>query len=221
MPNGDYTSVTMKDLLESLTLKVKRSGMHRDMKERKALSHSGSNMASDKDAPLSIKEVTRQVQDLMTSSTTLMVEAGDSWFDSMYISLPEGARYETEIQYGSIGWSVGASFGYAMASEPDRRLVSLIGDGAFQLTAQEVSSMIRYKRNNIMFLINNHGYVSESEIHEGPYNYIKNWDYAALMNAWNAGEGNGLGLRARTPKELRELDRASKEAYRWASADRV
>ena len=83
-----------------------------------------------------------------------------------------------------------------------RRTVALIGDGSFQLTAQEVSTMIRHRANPIIFLLNNRGYTIEVEIHDGPYNNIKNWDYAGLIEVFNAGEGNGLGLGAKTAGEL-------------------
>jgi len=58
------------------------------------------------------------------------------------------------------------------------RVIAAIGDGSFQLSAQEVSTMIRYELRPIIFLINNRGYTIEVEIHDGPYNNIKNWDYA-------------------------------------------
>jgi pyruvate decarboxylase/indolepyruvate decarboxylase len=122
----------------------------------------------------------------------------------MYTRLPGGARFEIEMQYGSIGWSVPATFGYAKGLEPDRRLVSVIGDGSFQLTAQEVSNMIRHGQETTIFLVNNRGYVIESAIHDGPYNYYKNWDYAGLIDVFNAGEGGGLGLVASTAGELAE-----------------
>jgi hypothetical protein len=54
----------------------------------------------------------------------------------------------------------------------------------------------------LVLLVNNRGYVVESEIHDGPYNYIKNWDYAGLIPAWNAEDGRGLGLKATTAEEL-------------------
>jgi TPP-dependent 2-oxoacid decarboxylase len=38
--------------------------------------------------------------------------------------------------------------------------------------------MIRHGQASVIFLVNNRGYVSESAIHDGPYNYFKNWDYA-------------------------------------------
>ena len=124
----------------------------------------------------------RQIEQDLDSKTTLLVETGDSWLNGMYTRLPGGARFEIEMQYGSIGWSVPASFGYGMGLEPDRRLVSVIGDGSFQLTAQEVSNMIRHGQETLIFLVNNHGYVIESAIHDGPYNYYKNWDYAGLID---------------------------------------
>lgn len=44
-------------------------------------------------------------------------------------------RFEVQMQYGSIGWSVGATLGFALGA-PERRMLSLIGDGSFQVTAQ-------------------------------------------------------------------------------------
>jgi len=44
-------------------------------------------------------------------------------------------RYEFQMQYGSIGWSVGATLGYAQAT-PEKRLISCIGDGSFQVQMQ-------------------------------------------------------------------------------------
>jgi indolepyruvate decarboxylase len=98
---------------------------------------------------------------------------------------------------------VPAAFGYAVGA-PDRQVIALIGDGAFQLTAQEVAQMIRLKLPVIIFLMNNHGYTIEVEIHDGPYNNVKNWDYAGLIDVFNAGDGSGRGLRATNGGELAE-----------------
>jgi pyruvate decarboxylase/indolepyruvate decarboxylase len=60
-----------------------------------------------------------------------------------------------------------------MGLEADRRLVSIIGDGSFQLTAQEVANMIRCRQQTHILIANNRGYAIESEIHAGPSDYIK------------------------------------------------
>src|SRR5271156_5973887 len=137
------------------------------------------------DGKLMRTEIFRQVQALITADTTVIAETGDSWFNGMRMTLPGGARFEIEMQWGSIGWSVPATFGYAVGA-PGRRVIALIGDGSFQLTAQEVAQMIRRKLPVIIFLINNHGYTIEVEIHDGPYNNIKNWAYAGMIQAFNA-----------------------------------
>jgi pyruvate decarboxylase len=58
-----------------------------------------------------------------------------------------------------------------------------------QVTAQDVSTMLRCAQNSIIFLINNGGYTIEVEIHDGPYNVIKNWNYTGLVDAIHNGEG--------------------------------
>ena len=148
-------------------------------------------------------EMVRQIQALITSNTTLTVDSGDSWFNAVGMPLPAGARVELEMQWGHIGWSIPAAFGNATGS-PERQHMVLVGDGAFQLTAQEVSQMIRYELPVIIFLVNNRGYVIEIAIHDGPYNYFKNWDYAGLVDAFNAESGHGLGLRATTSEALEQ-----------------
>ncbi|KAJ6895066.1 pyruvate decarboxylase 2-like [Populus alba x Populus x berolinensis] len=93
------------------------------------------------------------------------------------------------IQYGSIGWSVGATPGYAQ-SLPYKRVIASIVDGSFQMTAQAVSTMLRCGQKSTIFVINNGGYTIEVEIHDGPYNRIKNWNYSGLVDAIHKGDGN-------------------------------
>ncbi len=166
---------------------------------------------ASEDSPLSLRELRAHVQALVGADTHLVVETGDSWFNGQKLTLPDGAGYHFQMQYGSIGWSTGATLGVSLAAGAHKRVIAMIGDGSFQLTAQEVSTMIRYQANPIIFLLNNRGYTIEVEIHDGPYNNIKNWDYAGLVGVFNAGEGNGLGLRATTSAELASaIDKAKK-----------
>lgn len=158
-------------------------------------------VAAARQAALTRREVSRQVQGMLGSETTLFVETGDSWFNGMQLRLPEGARFEIEMQWGHIGWSVPAAFGYALRC-PERRTVVMVGDGSFQVTAQEVSQMVRYKLPVTILLMNNRGYTIEVEIHDGSYNKIKNWDYALLVEAFNAGDGKAKGMVANTAGEL-------------------
>ena len=201
--DAEYTGVALADFLSDLAKKVQANDATLTQYQRlRGTASVARPTAADPAAPLSRVEMWRQIEEELDSNTTLLVETGDSWLNGMYTRLPGGARFEIEMQWGSIGWSVPASFGYAKGLEADRRLVSVIGDGSFQLTAQEVSNMIHHRQEILVFLVNNRGYVIESAIHDGPYNYYKNWDYAGLVDAFNADEGTGLGLKATTAAEL-------------------
>lgn len=158
--------------------------------------------------PLTRKEVARQVQSLLTGETTVFVDTGDSWFNGVQMQLPPGARFEIEMQWGHIGWSIPAAFGYALAN-PDRQVVVIVGDGALQVTVQEISQMIRHRTPIIIILMNNQGYTIEVEIHDGLYNRIQNWNYAGLIQQFNSDNGHGIGLRASTGGELADaMERA-------------
>ena len=198
----DFGRIHLRDFLSGLARKVQKRDAtmveYRRIRARPQPEH-----PAKPDGKLMRTEIFRQVQALVTAESTVIAETGDSWFNGMGMKLPGGARFEIEMQWGSIGWSVPATFGYAVGA-PGRRVIALIGDGSFQLTAQEVAQMIRRKLPVIIFLINNHGYTIEVEIHDGPYNNIKNWDYAGLINVFNAEDGRGRGMRAANGGELAE-----------------
>ncbi|MCO6159513.1 alpha-keto acid decarboxylase family protein [Asaia lannensis] len=192
-----FADVTLPSFLEGLTSRLP----HASVKPPQQIERRFAPAPTQPDAALTNDEMMRQIQKLVTSNTTLSAETGDSWFNAMRLGLPEGARVEVEMQWGHIGWSVPSAFGNAIGS-PERRHIVMVGDGSFQLTAQEVAQMVRHNLPVIIFLINNRGYVIEIAIHDGPYNYIQNWDYAGLMEVFNGGTGHALGLHAKTGGEL-------------------
>ncbi|MQM22603.1 hypothetical protein Taro_055657 [Colocasia esculenta] len=73
-----------------------------------------------------------------------------------------------------------------------------------QVAAQDMSTMLRCGQNSIIFLINNGGYTAEVEIHDGPYNVIKNWNYAALVDAIHNGYGKCWTTKVRCEEDLKE-----------------
>ncbi len=203
MQGAEFSGIALAALLDGLAGRVTQNDTSL-VSYRRQHDRPPEPVAAAESTPLSLKELRRQVQALVSSETDVVVETGDSWFNGQKLRLPAGARYFFQMQYGSIGWATGATLGVSLGAAPGRRTIALIGDGSFQLTAQEVSTMIRYEADAIIFLHNNRGYTIEVEIHDGPYNNIKNWDYAGLMDVFNANEGNGLGLRATTSGELSE-----------------
>ncbi|VVA14287.1 PREDICTED: pyruvate [Prunus dulcis] len=81
--------------------------------------------------PLRVNVLFQHVQKMLSSQTGVIADTGDSWFNCQKLKLPPGCRYEFQMQYGSIGWSIGASLGYAQAA-PTKPVIAFIGDGSFQ-----------------------------------------------------------------------------------------
>lgn len=195
-----FSGIHLRDFVEALASKVSKNTSTLD-EYKQANVERPSYQPAAPTAPLTCKELSRQIEGILTPTSTLFLETGDSWFHGVAMKLPNGARVESEMQWGHIGWSVPSVFGYAIA-EPQRRVIAMIGDGSFQLTAQEVAQMIRNRLPVIIFLLNNNGYTIEVKIHDGPYNRVKNWDYAGIIDVFNAQDGKGKGLKAGNGQEL-------------------
>ena len=197
-----YNQICMKDFLAALAGKIEKND--KSLQAYNRIRGEASPPADPGvDAAITTRYLFSNIEGMLGPKTTLITETGDSWFNGMRMKLPKGCQFEIQMQYGSIGWSVGATLGYQVAVSGQRRAIALIGDGSFQMTAQELSTMIRYKLNPIIFLFNNGGYTIEVEIHDGPYNVINNWNYAALTDAFNAGgEASCLARQVHTAGEL-------------------
>ncbi len=84
----------------------------------------------------------------------VITETGTANFGIWETRFPEGVTALSQVLWGSIGYSVGACQGAALAAKENggnRRTILFVGDGSFQLTAQELSTMIRQKLNPIMY----------------------------------------------------------------------
>jgi indolepyruvate decarboxylase len=147
--------------------------------------------------PLTIKRFFDRMSYFIESKSIVIAETGVSLFSAAEMLMPEGATFIGQTFYGSIGYTVGASLGAGMAAQ-DRRVVLFVGDGSFQVTCQDLSTMIRNRLKPVIFLINNDGYTIERVISDRPYNDIQPWHYHKLVDVF----GGGLGLDVSTEGEL-------------------
>jgi pyruvate decarboxylase len=195
-----YHGIVLSEFLAGLASKLKSNPTSLDAYLRiKETVHAAPPAASE-ELSLSTRRLFHHINESLDGTTTIVAETGDSWFNGMDLQLPDGCKFEIQMQYGSIGWSVGAFLGLA-AANPKRRVIGLIGDGSFQMTAQEVSTILRYNYSGVIFLLNNGAYTIEVMIHDGPYNTLQNWDYAAMVETLK-GQSPILSQVVRTEKEL-------------------
>ncbi|KAK6538960.1 Pyruvate decarboxylase 1, variant 3 [Orbilia ellipsospora] len=140
----------------------------------------------------------------------IITETGTANFGILETRFPKGVTSISQVLWGSIGYSVGACQGAALAvkeSDPSRRVILIVGDGSFQLTAQEVSTMIRHGLKPIIVLINNDGYTIERMIHgeDASYNDIQSWKHTKILETFGAKEGEYENYVVKTRKEVEEL----------------
>ena len=149
--------------------------------------------------PLTIKRFFDRMSHFIENNSIVIAETGVSLFSAAEMLMPEGATFIGQTFYGSIGYTVGATLGAGMAAQ-DRDAVLFVGDGSFQVTCQDLSTMIRNRLKPFIFLINNDGYTIERVISDRSYNDIQPWHYHKLVDVF----GGGLGLDVRTEGELED-----------------
>jgi TPP-dependent 2-oxoacid decarboxylase len=111
----------------------------------------------------------------------IVAENGTSLAGLSRLKLPEGCSFISQPIWGAIGYTLPALLGTSLAA-PDRRNLLFIGDGSFQLTGQELSTILRHGLKPVIFLLNNQGYTIERLIlgEISAYNDVANWRYADL-----------------------------------------
>ena len=133
-----------------------------------------------------------RVSDWFQEGDIIVTETGTSAFGIVQSRFPNNTIGISQVLWGSIGFTVGATYGAAMAAmelDPTRRVILFIGDGSLQLTVQEISTLCKWECNNTyLYVLNNDGYTIERLIHgmNATYNDIQPWNNLALLPLFNA-----------------------------------
>jgi indolepyruvate decarboxylase len=152
---------------------------------------------SEPGAPMTSARLFERLNEILDDNMTVIADIGDSLFGSAELTIGRRTEYISPAYYTSMGFSVPASVGAGIANRGLRPLV-IVGDGAFQMTGMELSTIARQGLNPIVIVMNNKGYTTERFLLEGPFNDILNWQYHKIPEVL----GVGLGLEARTEDEF-------------------
>ena len=177
LDNVSYPAVTASELLQALLEKAPATSQP----PLKPLSGPQQKLATPSSEPLDQDYFWQRIRRFIQADDVLVVENGTSGAAIGGMRMPNGVTVVNQPIWGSIGYTLPALLGTIMAA-PQRRQLLFIGDGSFQLTAQELSTLLRHEQKPIVFLINNDGYTIERYIlgETSSYNDIGSWDYAKL-----------------------------------------
>ncbi|MGB9306101.1 MAG: thiamine pyrophosphate-dependent enzyme [Mycobacterium sp.] len=154
--------------------------------------------------------------DFFRPGDVIITDTGTSSLGLAFAQLPKGAEFHNQTLWASIGWATPAAFGAAVGA-PDRRLILITGEGAHQMTVQEISQFDRPGLRPIIFVLNNSGYLSERLLCKDmnlAYNDIAAWNYAELPHAlgcqgWFTARVSSCGVLDDVLKTAEQADGAA------------
>ncbi len=173
----NYQAVTLKEVLRGVIDAVPQV-TSRAIRQFAPAMPAGTH--ADGSAKLTQAAYWETIQGYLRPGDVLLTDNGTS-YAIFGFKLPPKCTVVASIIWGSIGYSVGALLG-TLTAAPQRRHLLFIGDGSFQETAQELSTMLRNDCKPVIFLINNGGYTIERGYmgKTADYNDIARWAYAEL-----------------------------------------
>ncbi len=197
----NYQAVTLTEVLRGVTDAVPQVTNRGTRQSAPPAAATGGRGGS---ATLTQAAYWQAIQGYLRPGDVLIAEDGTS-YTSLGLRLPPECTVVAQVIWGSIGYTVGALLG-TLTAAPDRRHLLFVGDGSFQLTAQEVSTMLRHDHKPVIFLINNGGYTIERCWlgKTSRFNDVANWAYADLPKVFRPD----TTARSFVVKTVADLDKA-------------
>ncbi|EOO02525.1 putative pyruvate decarboxylase protein [Phaeoacremonium minimum UCRPA7] len=204
---SEYPGVTMKGVLRKVIERVDKSQLNL-VKGPVVKNEIDENI--DGSSTITQAWFWPRVGDYLREDDIVVTETGTANFGIWDTKFPKGVTALSQVLWGSIGWSVGACQGAALAAKDekhDKRTILFVGDGSFQLTAQEVSTIIRHNLRVTIFCICNDGYTIERFIHgmEAEYNDIAQWQFKELVTVFGGSDKHTKKFVVRTKDQLNDL----------------
>jgi indolepyruvate decarboxylase len=186
-----YDSIRFRDFLDALAF-AKIKPKHFKHPNPHALPKPLKN--AERSHALTIVDVFRILSLHLDEHCCVIADIGDAIFGAVGIRSARQAQFIAPAYYMSMGFAVPASIGVAMAAKKLRPYV-LVGDGAFQMTGVEISTIVRLGLNPIIIVLNNDGYGTMRRIREGCFNIITQWNYPKICELVRGGESTSVSTK--------------------------
>ena len=130
-------------------------------------------------ALITVARMMGRINTVLPDNMTVVCDVGDCLFSAIDLRVHKRTQFLASAYYTSMGFATPAALGVHCA-DPNNRALILVGDGAFQMTGTELSTLARNHFNPIVVVFNNAGYSTERFILEGPFNDIMPWNFHRL-----------------------------------------
>ncbi len=137
---------------------------------------------------MTVQYLFERLNAFVDDKTCVVADPGDAMFAALDMVIPGETEFMSPAYYTSLGFAVPASLGI-QAARPDLRSLVLVGDGAFQMSGMELSTIARFGFNPIVLVLNNSGYGTERPMLDGKFNDVLPWAYSRIPEILGAGQG--------------------------------
>ena len=191
--NHEYTEILFPDFCNALF----EQGKNISKKEAHVPSPKINIGFSPTDEKITTARFFSKINSILDENMAIIADIGDSLFGAIDLVVHHKNTFLAPAFYTSMGTAIPGALGVQLA-QPDIRPLVLVGDGAFQMSCTELSTIVRNKLNPIVFVLNNDGYTTERFLLDGDFNDIAPWKYHEITQMI----GGGTGVEATTEEEL-------------------
>lgn len=192
--NHTYTDILFKDFCESFfKLDLQNKFVFDKINKKETPKFKTENKI------LTTPRLFDKINSILKENMAVIADIGDSLFGAADLLIHGENHFISPAFYTSMGFAIPASLGVQLA-DPEIRPIVIVGDGAFQMSCTELSTIIRNKLNPIVIVLNNDGYATERNLLEGSFNDISNWNYHKIIDLISGGSS----ARVTSEEELDE-----------------
>ena len=162
-----------------------------------------------KEGPLLMGEVVRRVSEAANNEAIMVTDVGQNQlFGCRYFKYTHPRSIVTSGGCGTMGFGIPAAIG-ATFGAPERTVCMFCGDGGFQMTIQELGTIMEQQCPVKMILLNNN-YLGN--VRQWQYMFFnKRYSFTPMLNPDYEKIAEGYGIPCRTVVERAELTDAIRE----------
>ncbi len=165
-----------------------------------------------KNFPIQPQSLFKQLRQVLPKNSAITLDAG-----TLCLQATDALEYYdppslfTPLDFGLVGFSFACGLGVKIA-KPDKKVISLMGDGGFGMTISELSTAVEYKINTITIVLNNKSWGAEKAYQKDFYG--KRYLGADISSPPFNKVAELYGAKGFKVKKVSEINQAVREALK-------
>ncbi len=165
-----------------------------------------------KNFPIQPNSLFKQLRQVLPNNSAITLDAG-----TLCLQATDALEYYdppslfTPLDFGLVGFSFACGLGVKIA-KPNKKVISLMGDGGFGMTISELSTAVEYKINTITIVMNNKSWGAEKAYQKDFYG--KRYLGADISSPPFDKVAELYGAKGFKVKKVSEINQAVREALK-------